>query len=100
MLSFFPRDAFGEILDLIESVSEGFPTYSFLILLVLFIHVFFIHYTKVRLQKLPSISLMSKGDQTWCLMNLFLMKLKLLSVTKKILLHVFFLFCFVSVKIR
>ena len=30
MLSFFPRDALDEILDLIESVSEGFPTYSFM----------------------------------------------------------------------
>ena len=29
MLSFFPRDALDEILDLIESVSGGFPTYSF-----------------------------------------------------------------------
>ena len=28
MLSFFPRDVFGEIWDLIESGSEGFPTYS------------------------------------------------------------------------
>ena len=28
MLYFFPRDVLGEILDLIESVSEGFPTYS------------------------------------------------------------------------
>ena len=27
MLSFFPRDVLVEILDLIESVSEGFPTY-------------------------------------------------------------------------
>ena len=27
MLSFFPRDVLGEILDLIESVSEVFPTY-------------------------------------------------------------------------
>ena len=25
---FFPRDVFDEIWDLIESVSEGFPTYS------------------------------------------------------------------------
>ena len=25
---FFPRDVLDEILDLIESVSEGFPTYS------------------------------------------------------------------------
>ena len=29
MLSLFLRDVFDEILDLIESVSEGFPTYSF-----------------------------------------------------------------------
>ena len=28
MLSFFPRDVLAEILNLIESVSEGFPTYS------------------------------------------------------------------------
>ena len=28
MLSFFPRDVLGEIWDLVESVSEGFPTYS------------------------------------------------------------------------
>ena len=27
MLSFFPRDVLGEILNLIESVSEGFPSY-------------------------------------------------------------------------
>ena len=28
MLSFFPLDVLGEIWDLIESVSESFPTYS------------------------------------------------------------------------
>ena len=28
MLSVFPRDVLGEIWDLIESVSEGFPSYS------------------------------------------------------------------------
>ena len=28
VMSFFPRDVLDEILDLIESVSEGFPTYS------------------------------------------------------------------------
>ena len=27
MLSFFPRDVLDEILNLIESVSEGFPSY-------------------------------------------------------------------------
>ena len=29
MLSFFPRDVLDEILNLTESVSEGFPSYSF-----------------------------------------------------------------------
>ena len=29
MLSSFPRDVLDEILDLIESVSEGCPTYSY-----------------------------------------------------------------------
>ena len=28
MLSFFPQDVLDEILNLIESVSEGVPTYS------------------------------------------------------------------------
>ena len=30
MLPFFPRDVLDEILNLIESVSEGLPSYSFL----------------------------------------------------------------------
>ena len=29
VLSFFPRDVLDEILKLIESVSEDFPSYSF-----------------------------------------------------------------------
>ena len=29
--SVFPQDVLGEILDVIESVSEGFPTYSFIL---------------------------------------------------------------------
>ena len=29
VLSFFPRDVLDEILNLIESVSEGFPTYFY-----------------------------------------------------------------------
>ena len=28
MLSFFPRDVMDKILDLIESVSDGFPSHS------------------------------------------------------------------------
>ena len=30
MLSFFPRGVLDEILNLIESVPEGFPSYSFI----------------------------------------------------------------------
>ena len=29
-IGFFPQDILDEILNLIESVSEGFPTYSFI----------------------------------------------------------------------
>ena len=32
VLSFFPRDVLDEILNLIESVSEDFPSYSFVVL--------------------------------------------------------------------
>ena len=35
MLSFFPRGVLDEILNLIESVSEGFPSYSSIYLYVL-----------------------------------------------------------------
>ena len=31
MLSFFPRGVLDEILNLIESVSEGFPSYSYIV---------------------------------------------------------------------
>ena len=34
MLSFFPRGVLDEILNLIESVAEDFPSYSFMFLLV------------------------------------------------------------------
>ena len=33
VLSFFPRDVLDEILNLIESVSEDFPSYSFMLFL-------------------------------------------------------------------
>ena len=36
---FFPRGVLGEILNLIESVSEGFPSYSYFVL-VLFQHIY------------------------------------------------------------
>ena len=34
VLSFFPRDVLDEILNLIESVSEGFPSYSYRFVMV------------------------------------------------------------------
>ena len=34
VLSFFPRDVLDEILNLIESVSEDFPSYSFTVLIM------------------------------------------------------------------
>ena len=34
VLSFFPRDVLDEILNLIESVSEDFPSHFFIIILV------------------------------------------------------------------
>ena len=40
MLSFFPQDVLDEILNLIESVSEGFPTYSHFWIVGLFIPFF------------------------------------------------------------
>ena len=40
MLSFFPLDVLDEIWDLIESVSEGFLTYSFLKLQGLLLYLF------------------------------------------------------------
>ena len=35
MLSFFPQDVLDEVLDLVESVSEGFPTYCFQVMSLL-----------------------------------------------------------------
>ena len=37
VLSFFPLDVLDEIWDLIESVSEGFPTYSWHLKIFLFL---------------------------------------------------------------
>ena len=44
VLSFFPRDVLDEILNLIESVSEDFPSYSFMLI---------IDYTCQSLPKIP-----------------------------------------------
>ena len=42
VLSFFPRDVLDEILNLIESVSEDFPSYSLKPSLLLFFFFFFL----------------------------------------------------------
>ena len=39
MLSFFPSDVLDEILNLIESVSEGFSSYSYISQLIRFARV-------------------------------------------------------------
>ena len=44
MLSFFPRGVLGEMLNLTESVSEGFPSYSYrgeALLVTMFLFFFF-----------------------------------------------------------
>ena len=43
MLSFFPRDVLDESLDLIESVSEGFPTYSYNITYNHYLPIFYVY---------------------------------------------------------
>ena len=40
VLSFFPRDVLDEILNLIESVSEDFPSYSLILAATLLTHDF------------------------------------------------------------
>ena len=39
VLSFFPRDVLDEILNLIESVSEDFPSYSLSSVILLFVKI-------------------------------------------------------------
>ena len=43
VLSFFPRDVLDEILNLIGSVSEGFPSYSYM-----HTYGYFVAYTGLR----------------------------------------------------
>ena len=42
VLSFFPQDVLDEIWDLIESVSEGFPSYSSISAVSIMLKPFFI----------------------------------------------------------
>ena len=47
MLSFFPRDVLDEILNLIESVSENFPSYS-MVQILLMLEVLFTQTSNVE----------------------------------------------------
>ena len=50
VLSFFPRDVLDEILNLIESVSEDFPSYSYLSqFLRVFLPTLFLSMTRIAL---------------------------------------------------
>ena len=53
MLAFFPRDVLDGILNLLESVSEGFPTYS-------------CNYRPVSLTCVQCKLLQHKGVVGWC----------------------------------
>ena len=44
MLSLFPRDVLDEISNLFESVSEGFPTYSYILSCQISIELIFYYY--------------------------------------------------------
>ena len=57
MLSFFPRGVLGEILNLIESVSESFPSFSYT-------------HTVIRFHRFFSNLLSSYGmDKIFCIQN-------------------------------
>ena len=47
MLSFFPRDILDETWDLTESVSKGFPIYSY------FIKIFFVVTISIEIMSAP-----------------------------------------------
>ena len=50
VLSFFPLDVLDEIWDLIESVSEGFLTYSYFYCITTMIkHLFYNHFVEICL---------------------------------------------------
>ena len=48
MLSFFPRGVLDEILNLIESVSEGFPSYSGIFHSFIYVGIFWYNFTMHR----------------------------------------------------
>ena len=51
MLSFFPRGVLDEILNLIESVSEGFPSYFFIDFSVALDDTFMSYETSMRFEQ-------------------------------------------------
>ena len=66
MLSFFPRGVLDEILNLIESVSEGFPSYSFSDSLVSMFQVHLIPFNTLRYMRRTSLLLQKnkKGNNS------------------------------------
>ena len=54
VLSFFPRDVLDEILNLIESVSEDFPSYSFkfTIIWIVYVHEMYLYVCELFIQVL------------------------------------------------
>ena len=48
MLSFFPPDVLDEIWDLIESVSEGFPTYTCCSVYAVFLYIKLVYEVSFR----------------------------------------------------
>ena len=57
VLSFFPRDVLDEILNLIESVSEDFPSYSFFFAVC----ILFLYMTGIRLQEITILEYICKS---------------------------------------
>ena len=64
VLSFFPRDVLDEILNLIESVSEDFPSYSFISNFVIHISQIFVFKMCVWLMSIKSMPLSKKVRKT------------------------------------
>ena len=65
-LSFFPRDVLDEILNLIESVSEDFPSYF---LICRFINCLFIHVTIRTILTLQTCQVGLRNCQSVVVMN-------------------------------
>ena len=68
MLSYFPRGVLDEILNLIESVSDGFPSYScnYPSSLGILYHIGIELYVMYKSQKLRSVSASTQANTNFC----------------------------------